>query len=128
MIKSVNLSSNASLGATESLTLAWRLFQTGVNSLSFKAKVDAFDDTWGVTDLLVKTSTVIDLDVGNNLYKDYGYYEKIAAVEPQGWTRTYSTEDYQTRLYATFDNSDDIDKILRFTGWDIDTTNEISVF
>ena len=128
LIKSVNTTSNASLGATESVTLAWRLFQTGVNTLSFKAKIEAFDDTWGVTDLLVKTSTVIDLDVGNNLNKDYGYFEKFAGVEPEGWTRTYSTEDYQTRLYATFDNSDDTDKILRFTGWDIDTANEISVF
>lgn len=126
LIKSVNTSVN--LGATESITLAWRMFQSGVNTLSFRAKINAFDDTWGVTELLVKKSDVINLDNSSNLYKDFGYYELHTGGVPAGWVRNYSSEDYQTRLYATFDNTGTEDRIIYVTGWDIDSASEMSIY
>ena len=128
LIKNVDTTVNDSLGSTESVTLAWRLFQAGQNTLSFKVSGNAFDETWGVTDLLVKTSTVIDLDSPSNLNKDYGYYELYSGGEPAGWTRTHSTEDYQTRLHATFNSTATTDKFITVTGWDIDSASELEIY
>lgn len=126
-IKSVNTTTSNALGATESVTLAWRLFQAGENTLSFRVNTQTSDGTWGVTSLLAKTSTIIDLDRPTNLGKDYGYYTKQVS-QPSGWNRTYSQEGYQTRLYATFNKPSTGNKTVKLTGWDIDSPTEIAVY
>ena len=126
-IKDAGITSNNSLGGIDTITIAWRLFQPGTNILSFKAKVNASDDTWGVTNIKVRTSDVIDLDSPASLDQDYGYFEKYTGGIPSGWTRNYSYQDYQTRLYATFDHAGSEDKFVNLTGWDIDSATELSV-
>ena len=128
LIKSVNTSGNARLGAKESITVPWRLLKSGTNKFSFRAKANASDDTWGVTNLLVKTSTVVDLDNEANLEKDYGYFAKYRGPVPVGWTRRYSTQPHHTRLYATFNSTATSDKIIQITGWDVDTPEELAIY
>ncbi len=127
-IKQLNSTSNNRLGSTESFTLAARLFRSGSNTLSFRVNGFARDATWGVTNLLVRASTILDLDDENTLEKDYGYYTKYRGLVPTGWTRQYSTQEHQTRLYATFESSASQDKLIPITGWDIDSPDELGVY
>lgn len=127
-IKNVSPTANASLGSTETITIAWRLFLSGVNTLSFRVSANPFDDTWGVTDLLVNNSSVINLDDEDNLNKDFGYFERYSGGTPAGWTRNYSAEDYQTRLHATFSSNATEDKEINVTGWDIDSPTEMAMY
>jgi len=127
-IKGANTTSNNSLGSVETVTLAWRLFNTGTNTLSFRSKVDGTDNTWGVTNLRVDTSAVIDLDNPDNLDTDFGYFTKYRGGIPLGWTRTYSSQEYQSRLYATFNHTGGSDRVITVTGWDIDSSAEVGVY
>lgn len=127
-IKNVNTTSNNSLGATETVTLAWRLFNPGTNTLSFRSKVEGTDNTWGVTGIKVDTSPIIDLEDENNLDTDFGYFTKYSGGVPAGWTRIWSTQDYQSRLFATFDSNASSDETITVTGWDIDAPQEMAVY
>ncbi len=128
LIKSMQKTLNNRLGSRESLTFASRLFRAGENTLSFRVSGDASDSTWGVTGLQVRTSAVIDLENEINLNKDFGYFAKFRSGLPSGWNRTYSGQEYQSRLYATFNSSGTTDKTILVTGWDIDSQDEISVY
>jgi hypothetical protein len=127
-IKAARTTGNNAHGTTEIVTVAWRLFNTGSNTLSFRSKVGATDDTWGVRNVLVKTSDVINLDSPASFNTDFGYYTQYAEEVPIGWTRLYSLEDYQTRLYATFGSDGLLDKSITFRGWDIDSTDEMGIY
>lgn len=127
-IKNVNTTSNNSLGATETVTLAWGLFNPGTNTLSFRSKVEGTDNTWGVTGIKVDTSPIIDLEDENNLDTDFGYFTKYSGGVPAGWTRIWSTQDYQSRLFATFDSNGSSDETITVTGWDIDAPQEVAVY
>ena len=126
-IKNVSTTGNNAVGQTETITIAWRKFQSGSNTMSFRVNTSGFDTTWGVTNLLVETSDVIDLDDRSNLNVEYGYYEQQVDV-PAGWTRDYSGEGHQTRLYATFDSNATKDKTIEVTGWDIDSDQEMAIY
>ncbi len=128
LIKKLAATANNQLGSAETITLASRMFSVGVNTLSFRVNGNAQDTTWGITNILVDTSAIIDLDDETNLEKDYGYYAKYRGPVPSGWTRNYSTQDYQTRLYATFNSTATQDKLFQITGWDIDSPEELAIY
>ena len=128
LIKKIATTANNGLGAVETITMASRMFRAGVNTLSFRVNANARDTTWGITNLLIDISSIIDLDNEANLEKDYGYYTKYRGPVPFGWTRTYSTQDYQTRLYAQFNSTATQDKKIEVTGWDVDSVEELAVY
>ena len=127
-IKTLNISGTGRFATTERLTLASRLFNDGVNTLSFRRHPTPFsDDIWGVTNLLVRESEVVNLDASTALDQVYGYYELVNS-RPAGWQRVFSNEEHQTRLYATFENTARADRLITLQGWDIDDSEELGVY
>ncbi len=127
-LKNARTTGNNRFGAVETVTVASRLFTSGLNTLTFRSKVNAFDARWGITDLLVNTSKVINLENPSSLNKTYGYYPLYTGGIPAGWVRDYSQEEYQTRLNAQFNNTRNEDRTLTVVGWDIDSPEEVAVY
>lgn len=128
LLKTMNTTGNNRLGNREKITVASRTLNSGSNTLSFRLSATSQDQTWGITDLLVDTSPIIDLNDENNLDRDFGYFVKHRAGIPLGWRRSYSEEEYQSRLHATFTSTATRDETIVVTGWDIDFDAEVSVY
>ena len=127
-LKTVAFTGSGILGRAEAITIAANVFQPGVNTMSFRLNVSSsLDQDWGITNLLVRPSTILNIDDPETFSSVFGYYE-LVLHRPIDWTRTFSEEEYQTRLYATFINTKLADRTLSIQAWDVDSSDELGVY
>ena len=127
-LKTVEPTGSGALGKAEAITIAASVFQPGINTMSFRLNLSSsVDQDWGITNLLVRPSTILNIDNPDTSSSVFGYYE-LVLHRPIDWTRTFSEEEYQTRLYATFLNTELADRTLSIQAWDVDSSDELGVY